>query len=169
MKKEVKRDLSHQSSIFFKKRGMLAKKKHLEILIHKKGKTLLSLRNDIDDKKNNPHKWIKQYASDEIKGQETILAVLKKNRNLFYGAEGEERVVLELSKLPDTYTVINDYCLNFISPIYDRRNDDRIKSVQIDHLVFGPTGIYLIETKNWSKSSTENINLFLSSKTAATT
>ena len=138
---------------------MLSKKENWEILITKKAKLFIHLKNDIDDKKNNSDKWVEQYASNEIQRQEMILAVFKENRHLFYGAEGEERVLMELLKLPDTYTIISDYCLNFVSPIYDRRNDDRIYSIQIDHIVFGPTGIYLIETKNWSKSSTENIDL----------
>lgn len=145
---------------FFRKRAKLSKKKYLEILVTKKDGVLLNLKNNIIDKKNNPNTWIEQYASDEIKRHEKILTVFRENRNLFYGAEGEERVVLELSGLPDTYTIINDYRLNFVSPIYDRRNNDRIYSVQIDHIIFGPTGMYLIETKNWSKASAENINLF---------
>lgn len=136
------------------------KKKYTEILIAKKNKSLLHTQDNINDKKSNPNKWIEKYASNDIKEQEATLAVFKENRHLFYGAEGEEKVTLELSKLPDTYIVINDYCRSFASPIYDRKNDDRIYSVQIDHIVVGPTGIYLIETKNWSKDSIENLNLF---------
>ncbi|MYJ23560.1 MAG: NERD domain-containing protein, partial [Nitrospira sp. SB0673_bin_12] len=45
-------------------------------------------------------------------------------------------------------------------PIYDRNNDDRIYSIQIDHLVVGPTGLYLVETKNWSEDSVGNPELF---------
>ena len=44
--------------------------------------------------------------------------------------------------------------------IYNKKDDDRIYSVQIDHIVVGPTGIYLIETKNWSKNSLESKGLF---------
>ena len=79
---------------------------------------------------------------------------------IFAGAQGEEQVARQLSKLPDDYTVIHNYNLEFPRPLYDRRNDDRIYSVQIDHLVIGPTGLYLIETKHWSKTSQENRNLF---------
>ena len=64
-----------------------------------------------------------------------------------------------LSKLPDTYTLINDYRLQFGRPIHDKRNDDWIYSVQIDHILVGPTGLYLIETKNWSKDSMRNPDL----------
>ena len=145
---------------FFKRIRTLWKKMCLENRINKKSKSLLRIQDDINDKKDNPDKWIERYASNDINKVEKTLAVFKENRHLFYGAEGEEKVASELSKLPDTYTVINDYYLNFAPPIYNRENDDRIYSVQIDHIVLGPTGIYLIETKNWSKSSTENTNLF---------
>ncbi len=118
------------------------------------------LQSEINDKKSNPEKWVGQIVSDEIREQEFILSVFKENKFLFYGAEGEERVVHELSKLPDTYVVINDYRLKFREAIYNRKNDDRIYSIQIDHVLVGPTGIYLIETKNWSKNSLENRDLF---------
>ena len=127
-------------------------KRHL-----KKTKQLLAV---IEDKENNRRKWIREYTFDEIEEKEFILSVFKKKKHLFYGAEGEERAVHELSKLPDTYTVINDYRLRFRRPIYNRKNDDRIYSVQIDHIVVGPTGIYLIETKNWSKNTVERRDLF---------
>ena len=118
------------------------------------------LQSEINDKKNNREKWVEEYRSDKVRRLEFILSVFKENRFLFYGAEGEEQALRELSKLPDTYTVINDYHLRFQTPIYDRRSDDRIFSVQIDHIVVGPTGIYLIETKNWSKNSVESRGLF---------
>ena len=77
------------------------------------------LRSEIGDKKNNPEKWIKEYSSSEIREQESILSVFKEYRFLFYGAEGEEQAERELSKLPDTYIVINDYRLRFQPPIYN--------------------------------------------------
>lgn len=100
--------------------------------------------------------WKKRY----IEKQKRILSVFRRHKYLFYGAEGEERVSRELSNLPDTYTVINDYRLEFSPPVYDRNNDDRIYSIQVDHVVVGPTGLYLVETKNWSRDSVENVELF---------
>ena len=118
------------------------------------------IKSDIDSKKTNPEKWIETYSSNEIAKHQRALSIFQINRSLFYGAEGEERALHELSKLPDSYTVINDFRLKFAKPIYNRREDDRIYSVQIDHIVIGPTGIYLVETKNWSKDSVENRDLF---------
>ena len=119
-----------------------------------------SLRAEIEDKRNNADNWVERYSASDIEKQQRILSVLKKHKFLFYGAEGEERVTRELSKFPDTYTVINDYRLEFSRPIYDRNNDDRIYSIQIDHVVVGPSGLYLVETKNWSRDSVENTELF---------
>ena len=118
------------------------------------------MRSEIEDRKNNPEEWIERYSASDIEEMERILSVFRRHKYLFYGAEGEEKVARELSNLPDTYIVINDYRLEFSRPMYDRNNDDRIFSIQIDHVVVGPTGLYLVETKNWSRDSVENPELF---------
>jgi hypothetical protein len=56
--------------------------------------------------------------------------------------------------------VINDYKQEFRHSIHDKKNNDYIRSIQIDHIVIGPTGIYLIETKNWSKNTINNTELY---------
>ena len=119
-----------------------------------------SLRAEIEDRRNNAENWVERYSASDIEEQKRILSVLRKHNSLFYGAEGEERVARELSRLPDSYIVINDYRPEISQPIYDRNNDDRIHSIQIDHVVVGPTGFYLVETKNWSRDSVENTELF---------
>ncbi len=119
-----------------------------------------SMRSEIEDRNNNSEEWIERYSASDRENMERILSVFRRHKYLFYGAEGEERVKRELSRLPDTFTVINDYWLQFSQPIYDRNNDDRIYSIQIDHVVVGPTGLYLVETKNWSRDSVENPELF---------
>jgi hypothetical protein len=54
------------------------------------------------------------------------------------GLEGEEQVVKLLrSKLSDDYFLINDLCL-------------RNGVGDIDHVVLGPNGVFVLETKNWS-------------------
>ncbi len=50
------------------------------------------------------------------------------------GAVGEERVGLILQGLPEEFHVINDLPLG---------------KGNLDHVVIGPTGVYVIETKNW--------------------
>ncbi|MDE0144582.1 MAG: nuclease-related domain-containing protein [Nitrospira sp.] len=104
---------------------------------------------------------IKTFTSiEQIKSTDSFLRIQSQHPYICSGAQGEEQVAGQLSKLPDDYTVIHNYNLEFPRPLYDRRNDDRIYSVQIDHLVIGPTGLYLIETKHWSKTSQENRNFF---------
>ncbi len=119
-----------------------------------------ALKKEWEDKSNNTEKWVNTLSEPEINWIKFTLSVLDENKNLFYGAEGEERALSELLKLPDSYFIVNDYRREFYRPIYDKRNDDRIHSIQIDHVVVGPTGIYIIETKNWSQASVENLDLF---------
>ena len=80
-------------------------------------------------------------------------------KSFIYGAIGEQKVVKELEQLSDEYILINDFTFSFTKPIYSIRDKQYIKSIQIDHLLISPCGIFLIETKNWSKDSLENLSL----------
>ena len=91
---------------------------------------------------------------------------LEKKRNIIaeyntylIGAIGEQQVVSILQRLSDEYYVINDFQLNFRPALYWKKENEYIKSIQIDHLLISPSGIFLIETKNWSKDSIGNIDL----------
>lgn len=55
------------------------------------------------------------------------------------GQHGEKWVAKLLMLLPDEYTIFND--------VYILENG---KSIQIDHIVLSPYGIFVIETKNYS-------------------
>ncbi len=78
---------------------------------------------------------------------------------LIAGAIGEKKVVNELKKLSDKNVLFNDFSIEFDVPIYNRRENDKIFSIQIDHLLITNSGIFIIETKNWSKESVENFSL----------
>ncbi|EDY86805.1 Nuclease-related domain family [gamma proteobacterium HTCC5015] len=78
---------------------------------------------------------------------------------LIAGAIGENSVVNTLKTLPDNYYLINDFSVSFSPPIYNRKNGARIFSIQIDHLLISPSGLYVVETKNWSRRSVENHDL----------
>ena len=153
---------------FFRKKRLTKRKKLLENSFDEESRRpfgkefaeINDIRVQIEDRKNNAEDWIERYSARDIEKEKRSLGVLRKHKYLFYGAEGEERVTRALSELPDTFTVINDYWLEFSQPIYDRNNNDRILSIQIDHLVVGPTGLYLVETKNWSQDSVGNPELF---------
>lgn len=87
----------------------------------------------------------------EINGTERRVAAIEETlkSNDYYGAVAELKMISFLSELPDSYHVINDFCMKFTKSI--RFNDEWISSVQIDHLVVSPFGIFIIEVKNWSK------------------
>ena len=57
----------------------------------------------------------------------------KQRGNWLQGARGEKSVGFLLSKLPDAFSVINDISTG---------------SGNLDHVVVGPTGVFVIETKN---------------------
>jgi hypothetical protein len=67
----------------------------------------------------------------------------------YKGALGEVRVIRQLEKLPDDYYVFNDLTMKLKT--WAEFRGKKLKSAQIDHLVVGPTGVYVIETKNWSE------------------
>ncbi|EQC48647.1 hypothetical protein M899_1036 [Bacteriovorax sp. BSW11_IV] len=75
------------------------------------------------------------------------------NYNLIQGALGELQALEELKKLPDSFYVLNNITLKFRKPLYSVKNGQRIYSAQVDHVVVSPAGVFLIETKNWSKST----------------
>ena len=66
------------------------------------------------------------------------------------GFQGEKKVIEELLKLPDEFHVFNDVNIQFSNYIRNKKTGKYIKHCQIDHIVLGYNGIFLIETKNWS-------------------
>jgi len=89
------------------------------------------------------------FIRETVRGLNTLIA----------GAIGENSVVNELQKLPDNYYLINDFSLNFNPPIFNKNENDRIFSVQIDHLLVCQSGVFVIETKNWSNQAVKSLEL----------
>jgi len=85
--------------------------------------------------------------------------IIEEVKNSIYGALGEHKVVKELENLSDDNILINDFSISFNPALYNRQEDYYVKSVQIDHLLITPSGIFLIETKNWSEKSLANLDL----------
>lgn len=85
--------------------------------------------------------------------------VIDEVKNSIYGALGEHKVVKELENLSDDNILINDFTLNFRPAVYNRQENDYIKSIQIDHLLITPSGLFIIETKNWSEKSLASLDL----------
>lgn len=78
---------------------------------------------------------------------------------LIAGAIGENLTVKELEKLSNDYYLINDFSMKFDPPIYNRNEDDKIFSIQIDHLIISKSGLFILETKNWSNQSIKSLDL----------
>lgn len=113
----------------------------------------------IKEYENEKEKLVEKRAKSEIKELEFTLNVVKNSRNLISGAIGENLVVKEIKKLSDDYVLINDFNLKFEHPIFYKKQNQRIYKIQIDHLLISKAGIFIIETKNWSKKSVNSISL----------
>lgn len=98
-------------------------------------------------------------CSSQLQDLDRKMDVIEGAKTLILGALGEHQVVKEINKLSDDYILINDFSITFHPAIYSRRENEYIKTVQIDHLLIAPSGIFLIETKNWSDKSLESLDL----------
>ncbi len=86
--------------------------------------------------------------------------IIGENGPLISGAIGEHKTLDELKKLPDTYIIINNFRYLFERALHRKNTDDWIRSIQVDHLLIGPPGVLVIETKNWSDDSIQNLDLY---------
>ena len=110
---------------------------------------------------NNRYTYLKSNKNDEIKYRvqplcENLENLEKiKNSKEYKGAVGEQEVIKNLNDLPDSYFCFNNVFLELER--YISFNNSKLKSAQIDHLVVGPTGVYVIETKNWSPEYVQKV------------
>jgi hypothetical protein len=75
------------------------------------------------------------------------------------GAKGEEMAARELGMLPQEFTVFHGLDIIKLTSITKGLYD-------LDHVVVGPNGVFVIETKNWSDDITiENGNLLYAGQT----
>lgn len=108
---------------------------------------------------SNFNEAVKQSVYDPLSELERKKATIDELNSYIYGALGEQKVVKTLETLSDEYFLINDFAVSLSPAIYNRKENDYIKSVQIDHILVGPSGVFIIETKNWSQKSLENLDL----------
>lgn len=109
----------------------------------------------LENKKKLVSERCKEALDDLTYTKEVVDGLYK----LVAGAIGETAVVNALQKLSDDYYLINDFSIRLNPPIYNKQEKDRIFTIQIDHLLVCQSGVFLLETKNWSKSSVENLDL----------
>lgn len=117
------------------------------------------LNNTISDYTNNREKYISRRSKSFIDKLEKTKEIVESLYPYIAGAIGENLVVKEIKKLSDRNILLNDFNLRFDPPIYNKKENKRIQRVQIDHLLINNSGIFLIETKNWSKQSIVKVNL----------
>lgn len=126
-----------------------------------KSNKLLSKKNTRQNFINtNFDEAVKQSSASELNTLERKRITIQEINNSIYGALGEQKVVDELKKLPDDYILINDFSCSFYPAIYNRNGNDYIKSIQIDHILISPSGVFLIETKNWNEHSIKDTSMF---------
>lgn len=108
---------------------------------------------------NDKENIIDQRCKTKLGRLAHIRDVVTEINPIIAGAIGESKVQKEIEKLPDNYILINDLSLKFDTPIYNRKTKDKIFSIQVDHLLVSQAGLFILETKNWSKQSVENLDL----------
>ncbi|WP_333787560.1 nuclease-related domain-containing protein [Methanomethylovorans sp.] len=115
--------------------------------------SLESLKLQLNRLENNTDKEV-EYRLSKLVFQLSKLEEIKKS-NEYKGALGELAVIQNLCELSDNYYLFNDLYLELSD--YIKFKGSSLKSAQIDHLVIGPTGVFVIETKNWSKNYVQSV------------
>ena len=174
IKQQLNISISHTTTNLFQKITKILKLwnykreiKNKENKFDSQVKTTISHLIDNYQKKNNRYQFITSNVDEAVKQSvyhslselERKKAVIDNLNSFIYGALGEQKVVKALENLSDEYILINDFSVSFSTAIFNRQENDYIKSVQIDHILVAPSGIFLIETKNWSGKSLENLSL----------
>ena len=118
-----------------------------------------SLQSEVDRLTQNTDEIVANRCKNELYELDRTKNAVEELRTIIAGAKGEYAVEQELKKLPNNFYVINDYKLDFVRPIINKQTGEKIFSIQIDHLVVSPGGVFILETKNWSQKSIKSVNL----------
>ncbi|NIN37082.1 MAG: hypothetical protein GTN46_13490 [Gammaproteobacteria bacterium] len=148
------RKLSNKKSYLEKNLEKILDKK-----IHITKHEVIKAKNKLNDYRENKEKIISARCDESYKELDYIKEVVDGLYTLIAGAIGENSVINELQKLSDNYYLINDFSVKFNPPIYNKKENDKIFSIQIDHLLICQSGVFILETKNWSKQSLKNLDL----------
>ena len=137
--------------------------KNYEKIIHRKTyiaeHKVIKTKKKVKDYSENRKKIIIERSLPRYEKLAFTKEIVEGLYTLIAGAIGENLVVKELQKLSDEYVLFNDFSIEFDPPIFNRKKNDRIYSIQIDHLLIANSGIFILETKNWSKESIKNLDL----------
>lgn len=161
------KSLIHKIFCYPKTKILIYKKAHLENnfenIVSKKThlaeEEVFRIKEKLNDYKANWDALISKRCLQSSQELERTKEVIDSLYNLIAGAIGENSVIKEVQKLSDSFHLFNDFSVEFDPPIYNKKEDDRIYSIQIDHLLVCEAGIFILETKNWSKHSLKNLDL----------
>lgn len=106
----------------------------------------------IDERKRCLARLVASPASDIDRRVRPQLETLNGLRALLaspemIGARAEVQIATELGRLSDAFEVLHH--LRLRASHFVRHNGKPVVSAEVDHLVIGPTGVYLVETKCW--------------------
>lgn len=167
VRKKRKESFLYRVFSFGKARALTFRKSRLESTLESvlgrrmraKENELARLKKDLKHRAENKDRILSERRRKPLNELSRIKAVVDGLRTVIIGAIGENAVVNELRELPDDCYLINDFHIRFDPPIFNKKENDRIFSVQIDHLLITRAGIFLLETKNWSQSSVDSLDL----------
>ncbi|MFE3845715.1 nuclease-related domain-containing protein [Thermoplasmatota archaeon] len=107
--------------------------------------------------RSKPEEYFAREQSGTISEINQLKRVVKSPE--YYGAYGEYKARKELSKLSNDFHLICNVKISFNHWIY-YRGKRNLREAQMDFVVVGPTGIYIIEVKNWSNETLRNHKRF---------
>jgi hypothetical protein len=110
----------------------------------------------LDALRANADREVEVRVTAERKRLDAMQAILKSKEMV--GARAEVRVAEELRRLPDDFHVLHH--LRLKAQRFLRCDGVPVQSAEVDHLVVGPTGIYLLETKCWGRRFVEGGDYF---------
>ena len=127
--------------------------KELKKPLKKNKKTIDKMIKQCEKMELNYDTTISKRTKKKIKQMHSSKQFLERKSGFIPGAIGEESVIRKLIELPDSFIIFNDVRLNLGKSIRWKKYNEYVKSCQIDHVVIGPSGIFLIETKNWNPAT----------------
>lgn len=127
--------------------------KELKKPFKKDGKRFSKIAKKCEKMELNYDKTIKKRTNEKIQQMNKSKQFIDQKASFIQGAFGEEKVTRTLMELPDSFIIFNDMRLSFSKAIRWKKYNEYVKSCQIDHIVIGPSGIFLIETKNWNPTT----------------
>jgi len=153
--------------LFFKFATLKSKKSNIENNFNKiiSRKTysaeneVIKIKQKVEYHLENKAKIVLERSSKNYEKLAYTKEVLDDLYTLIAGAIGENSTIKEIQKLSDKFILFNDFSIKFKPPIFNKKENDRICSIQIDHLLITDSGVFILETKNWSKQSINNFDL----------